>query len=637
MNYTKTLMSESDKTINVPIVLKLSEVVKNQAIINIGTAGHVAQGKSTVVKRITGVATQAHKSEKERNITIRLGYANCKIFLNEKTNRVYAFPEQTEKAYDPETDEDLTLLYQVSFVDCPGHQAYIATMISGSYIMDHVLVVVAANEPIPQPQTHEHLVALEYSGIPKTEICYLLNKLDLVQPQKIPEIKDTLDTYLDSNFGEDESRQVIPISAATGDNMDVVITHITEQVHRRMTKTLEQAQKPFEMYAVRSYNINRPNTDITKLEGAVVGGTILRGVLAVNDLVEMRPGVINMVDGKKVVQPLIAKVMSLKSGKNDVDVAIPGGLVGVNLSLYAGLSGDDKLKGQVLTHLGQGDPIYNRLTGKFRGASSLSPQATAQLQNLEVGASLAVVVNGIMNVKAKVTELKSKKSKKSGEVKGTITLTLDRPVVLNIDNDNCVAIEIDGHLVAGLNVSSAECTMPVVMNIPDDYKSWTPSNFSIINDLPEYHTETSDGFDSLSSNVSHIGKAVKLNVVKPGINKVNLSTYITGMDKFVASLVPNDFHVKHALDMEKIVVSNIAVAFPNSKPRYSADGVLVLTRYWEQKQFDKFISTFIKLILKCPSCKSQVSVIAKDPKTKLISRNCSVCSSITYLNKLVMM
>lgn len=628
-------MSHSENALR---VLKLSDVVENQAIINIGTAGHVAQGKSTVVRCITGQATQAFKAEKERNITIRLGYANCKIFLNPDTNKVFAFPEDTKKAYDPVTDEPLKQLYQVSFVDCPGHQAYIATMISGSYIMDHVLVVVAANESIPQPQTHEHLVALEYSGIPKTEMCYLLNKLDIVPPKKIPEIKDTLETYLDSNFGEHEGegedgRKVIPISAATGDNMDAVITHIAEQVQGRMAKTIEQAQQPLEMYIVRSYNINRPNTPIAQLEGAVVGGSILRGVLSVGDLIEIRPGVINMKDGKRVVQPLIAKVTSLKSGKNDVEAAIPGGLVGVNLSLYAGLSGGDSLKGQVLTHVGKGDPIYNVLTGKFRGASSLSAQATQLLAKVVTGSQLSVVVNGIMNVKGKVTRISSKLSKKTGEVKGSISIALDKPVVLNIDSTNCVAIEIDGHLVAGLNVTEANCTMPVIDTIPETYQGWEPEKYSIVNDLPEYKASDTSDFTTLAGKIKHIGKAVKTEVIKPGLNIVNLSTFITGMDRFVASLTPDDAKVDHALDMNKIVVSHIERSFPNCKPRYNGEGVLVLTGRWNQKQFDGFLSAFIKNILRCPSCKSDVSVIAKHPKTKLISRNCTVCGSVTYLDK----
>lgn len=632
LKHYKYIMCDKETT----CVLKLSDIIKNQAIINIGTAGHVAQGKSTVVKRITGIATQTYKSERERNITIRLGYANCKLFRNPISNKVFALPEQTQKAYDPVTNDVLELLYQLSFVDCPGHQAYIATMISGSSIMDHVLVVVAADEPIPQSQTHEHLIALEYSGIEKANICYLLNKLDLINPMKVNIINSNLNSYLDQNFGVDKERKIIPISAATGDNIDAVVSHLAEQVQIRMNKTIEQAQQALEMYIVRSYNINRPNTPLDKLEGAVVGGTIRSGVIAIGDLVEIRPGVINIIDGKRVIQPLVSRVIALKSGKNDVKTAIPGGLIGVNLSLSAGLSSDDKLKGQVLTHFGKGDPIYNIISGKFRGASTLSPKASTKLNELKVGSILTVIINGIMNVKAKVTALKSKLSKKDGEVKGSISLELDKPIVMNIEKSkNCAAIEINGQLIAGLQVTSASCNMQINTTHPQTYIDWTPSNYKIINDLHDYHANETQSFEHLVGNISHIGKAVRVNVVKPIINIVNLTTYLLGIDKFVASMTPS-VKVPNALDLNKIIIANLEVEFTNSKPRYNGEGVLVMSGRWNQKQFDNFISTFIASILRCPSCRSEVSVIAKDPKTKLISRHCTICNSVTYLNKLIM-
>uniref|UniRef100_A0A6C0JAD9 Tr-type G domain-containing protein n=1 Tax=viral metagenome TaxID=1070528 RepID=A0A6C0JAD9_9ZZZZ len=617
--------------------IRLSNVVNNQAIINIGTAGHVAQGKSSVVRQLTGVATQVHKKEKEQNITIRLGYANCKLFRNPTTNKVYTFPDTTKIAYDPHTKVKLELLYQISFVDCPGHHSYISTMISGSAIMDYVLVVIAANESIPQPQTHEHLIALDYSGMDRNNICYLLNKLDLVKPKHVKEHRDKLNAYLKTNFGENYNN-ILPISAATGDNMDAVIVNIAKHVYKRLPKTIEQASDILKMYIVRSYNINRPNTSWNDLQGAVVGGSILAGVLAEDDIIEIRPGIINIINGKRVIQPLVSRVSALKSGSNNIDVAIPGGLIGVNLGLYAGLSGDDKLKGQILSHIGKGDPIYDCMTGSFRSVSALSGDVNQKLGELAVGDKINIVVNGIMNVSATILTFKIKKSKgKSSDMKGTILVKLDKPVVMNLEKNNCVAMELNGHLVAGLNIKTAECSMPIVYgaDITEEMSLWKPIEWNIINDLHDYHNDTEMDFNKLASNITHITeKAVKVSCPIPVSKCLNLTTYLSDIDIFIAAIKPKS--IKNSVDLKHVFVSNIEHELPNSKPRFNQKDVLLLSGRYNQTIINKFVDSFCNKLLTCPSCKSTITILDKDSKTKMVSRECQICHAVTYLSSLMM-
>ena len=168
-------------------VTKLSptspEVISRQATINIGTIGHVAHGKSTIVKSLSGVQTVRFKNEKERNITIKLGYANAKLYENVKapvdvvgryTSRGSAHPDRFED--DKGTWE---LRRHVSFVDCPGHDILMATMLNGAAVMDAALLLVAGNEQCPQPQTSEHLAAVEIMKL--QNIIILQNKIDLVK------------------------------------------------------------------------------------------------------------------------------------------------------------------------------------------------------------------------------------------------------------------------------------------------------------------------------------------------------------------------------------------------------------------------------------------------------------------------
>ena len=112
--------------------IKLSEVIKRQPIINIGTIGHVSHGKSTVVFALTGKKTQEHSAEQVRNITINLGYANTKIWYNKDSD------EFKTTNSDIELDDSWQLLQHFSFVDCPGHNAYLSTMISGAGAMNGV-------------------------------------------------------------------------------------------------------------------------------------------------------------------------------------------------------------------------------------------------------------------------------------------------------------------------------------------------------------------------------------------------------------------------------------------------------------------------------------------------------------------
>ena len=141
------------------------EVMSRQATINIGTIGHVAHGKSTLVKAISGVNTIKHTGEKVRNITIKLGYANAKIFkclkCPEPTNFKSFGSDKDDKVIcgnkleNKKCTEEMKLVRHLSFVDCPGHDILMATMLTGAAVMDAALLLISADMKCPQPQTKE--------------------------------------------------------------------------------------------------------------------------------------------------------------------------------------------------------------------------------------------------------------------------------------------------------------------------------------------------------------------------------------------------------------------------------------------------------------------------------------------------
>ncbi len=613
-------------------VLRLSDIIKGQAIFNVGTTGHVMHGKSTLVAKITGTRTQRHKDEQERNITINLGYANFKMFIDPLTGRIYAYPSTTKDARSPD-GAPLDLLYHLSFVDCPGHKAYMSTMISGSNIMDFAIVVVASNEHIPQPQTHDHLMALEYSGV--QDKIYLLNKLDLLKKSEAQAAHTKLAAYITANFGTPDPL-IYPISAATGDNMSNLIHYLAGQVTSKIPKIISNSKGKLCMYIVRSYNVNRPNAGIEDLCGAVIGGSIQTGTISVGDQVEIRPGVLIMKDGKKVIQPLVCKVLSLQSDKNTLEVAIPGGLVGVNLSLFAGLSNADRLKGQVAGHVGHMPEIYDQISGSYRMISFLIAGIEGASLDLKDHPEFQVVVNGIMNVRCTVTELKPAKGKSGGGVssKGKIALKLATPVVLDLNGTNKVAFMIKGILVASMNIKEGSCSLPIAYPADTDF-AWKAPQYEIIDDL-KHIDSVPETYDDLLSNISFRSAKIKTEkYTLPPVSIVNTCTYVASSD--IDALIDSmQFQEGRSLpgqiDIRHMLLINVAKEIPNSEPRYNSDGNMIISGRIKTATFATFLSNLQNKIYQCPSCRGTRSTVCKN--TEFYLRTCHNCPSVTYLHNL---
>ena len=207
------------------------EVMSRQATINIGTIGHVAHGKSTVVRAISGVKTIRFKNEMERNITIKLGYANAKIYecTSPKVPKFNRYTSRSSGHPDTFTDEnglEWKLVRHVSFVDCPGHDILMATMLNGAAVMDAALLLVAGNEPCPQPQTSEHLAAVEIMRL--ENIIILQNKIDLVSKDDAVVQHAQIKKFIGGTVAE--KAPIIPTSAQLGYNISLVCEHIVRGV-----------------------------------------------------------------------------------------------------------------------------------------------------------------------------------------------------------------------------------------------------------------------------------------------------------------------------------------------------------------------------------------------------------------------
>ncbi|PGH15857.1 eukaryotic translation initiation factor 2 subunit gamma [Polytolypa hystricis UAMH7299] len=338
------------------------EIIARQATINIGTIGHVAHGKSTVVKAISGVQTVRFKNEQERNITIKLGYANAKVYKcdNEACPRPTCYRSfKSDKEVDPPCEREgcagtYRLLRHVSFVDCPGHDILMSTMLSGAAVMDAALLLIAGNETCPQPQTSEHLAAIEIMKL--NHIIILQNKVDLMREEGALQHYQSILKFIRGTVAD--GSPIIPISAQLKYNIDAVNEHLVSHIP---VPVRDFTAAPH-MIIIRSFDVNKPGAEIEELRGGVAGGSILTGVLKLGDEIEIRPGIVTKDEqGKIQCRPIFSRVVTLLAEQNDLKFAVPGGLIGVGTRVDPTLCRADRLLGFVLGHRGRLPAIYNEL------------------------------------------------------------------------------------------------------------------------------------------------------------------------------------------------------------------------------------------------------------------------------------
>jgi len=320
----------------------IKELMKRQAECNIGLVGHVDHGKTTLVKTLTGDWTDRHSEEQERGISIKLGYSNATILYCANCDEylTYYLAEQERKKGQPRficphCKGQLELRRNISFVDAPGHEILMATMLSGASLMDGACLLIAADEKCPQPQTREHLEALHIAGI--KNLLILQNKIDAVSRELAVENYHQIKEFIKGTVAE--NAPIIPISAVFGANISSVIRGFEELI-----PSPQLSEGEFQFLIARSFDINRPGKEIKDLKGGVIGGSVLKGKINVGDQIEIRPGL----RVKDDYFPIKSTVVSISQGNNLLDVAKPGGLIGLGTKLDPSLTKGDHLIGHLV-------------------------------------------------------------------------------------------------------------------------------------------------------------------------------------------------------------------------------------------------------------------------------------------------
>ena len=368
-----------------------------QPELNIGLVGHVDHGKTTLTEKLSGKWTDTHSEEVKRGITIRLGYADSTFVKTKKG-------EFTTEGQAKKAKKAYKVLRKVSFVDAPGHESLMATMLAGATLMDGALLLIAANEECPQPQTREHLMALKIIGI--KNIVIIQNKIDLISEEDALKNYEQITKFLKGT--DYEKAPIIPASAQHNINVDVIIQAIEETIPTPKRDT----KKSPRMFIARSFDVNKPGVPTDKIIGGVIGGVLSQGLLRVGDQLEIRPGRKVDFEGKINWVPITTQITGIMAGGQSVKEAIPGGLLGVGTKLDPSMTKSDALVGQAAGHLSSLPPVWEEFTMNVQlldrvvgspEESEVEPIRTSELLMLSAGTATTIgVVSSARNNEAEV-------------------------------------------------------------------------------------------------------------------------------------------------------------------------------------------------------------------------------------------
>lgn len=383
---------------------------KELETLNVGIVGHIDHGKTTLLYKVSGKWTDTHSEELKRGITIKLGYADITIY------------KDSDGSFNREKKG--TPVRHVSFVDSPGHEMLMATMLSGAAIIDAAILVVAANEGI-KPQTREHLMALQAKKI--KNLIVVQNKIDLVDTEQAKKNYAEIKALLNGKYND---APIIPVSA----QQEVNINEIYKAIMEIPIPKRNDGGNPLFLVA-RSFDINRPGTTPDKLHGAVLGGTLKQGVLKIGDEIEIKPGRVIKEANQYHYRTVKAKILKLFNGSKEVQVLGSGGSVSIETSLDMALGKNDALAGCVASYVGKLPEITQAISVKY----SLFPEVYTQVgskkvDNIKPSEMLMLSINTSMTVGI-VKKIK----------KDQIELSLKIPIVPSKGENVGIARNVNNH------------------------------------------------------------------------------------------------------------------------------------------------------------------------------------------------
>ena len=380
--------------------------------INIGIVGHIDHGKTTLLRQLSGKWADTHSQELKRGITIKLGYADALI------------REENNKLTIDENSKGKPKRYS-TFIDAPGHEMLMATMLLGASIIDAAILVIAANEGL-KPQTQEHLTALEAKNI--ENIIIVQNKIDLVTKEQAKENYKEIKEFLRGTIAE--NAPIIPICAQQGINLE----NLFEELCKLQIPKYNKEDKPI-FYIARSFDINKPGTPVEQLHGGILGGVLKQGSLKVGDTIEIKPGHSYKKHNELKYKTIYSKIISLHKGNYNLNQVFPGGSIAIETELDPTLTKADSLSGAVISTKNSLPEIVDKIKMDYQLFKKMQQDLKIhEIQDIKTSEILMLSANTSITV-GRVTK----------KIDNEIELELKIPIVPLKNKPIGIARNINGH------------------------------------------------------------------------------------------------------------------------------------------------------------------------------------------------
>ncbi|ABA27410.1 eukaryotic translation initiation factor gamma SU (nucleomorph) [Bigelowiella natans] len=323
----------------------------NNPSVSLGTLGNVSHGKTTFIKNLNPIYSYQNKSEIDNKITIKLGYSNSKI----TKKKVLGFNNSLLK-YEIHRDRsinDESVVFDFSIVDCPGHEILASTLLTGVSIIDGSLLFISQEEWFPQSQSIEHLVALKNKNL--MHIVIVLSKIDLLKINfffyRYLFIKSFIEEviYFKCIF--------IPFTEKVKTKRHFIFNNIIN-CFGNISRVL---QFPPFFTVIRTFALISKTKNNNLITRGIFGGSLIRGYLKKNQLIEIRPGTLK----HKNTYPFLNKIIGIKDFNLDIPEILPRGLIAIETNISSSATNNDLLVGSVVGEIGTLPPVYRALKIRF--------------------------------------------------------------------------------------------------------------------------------------------------------------------------------------------------------------------------------------------------------------------------------
>jgi len=263
----------------------------------------------------------------------------------------------------------------------------------------------------------------------------LQNKIDLINETQARDQCDQIKNFVQGTVAD--GSPIIPISAQLKYNIDVVCEYLCKKVPVPIRDFTSDAR----LIVLRSFDVNKPGSEVEQLKGGVAGGSIIKGILRVGQEIEVRPGIVSKTsDGRVQCKPIYSRIVSLFAEQNSLQYAVPGGLIGVGTKIDPTLCRGDRLVGHVLGAVGTLPDIFTEieityfLLRRLLGVRTETGKKAAKVAKLSKAEILMVNI-GSLSTGGRVTAVKGEAAK----------ITLTDPICTEVGEKIALSRRIEKH------------------------------------------------------------------------------------------------------------------------------------------------------------------------------------------------